>query len=275
MAQQKSLFSFYSRGAPGNAARRSAEFSLDSRESSQVTSNGGLSSQQNQASVAERRVNESLLQQNLLQRIQQKFVRKEHVEQKVVRKENVDQKGGESSLPAPGPRIPGFKRVREDEPSSSEDPAAAAAAPSEGVNNEKRLKLMEILGADDCSSKGGAWEAAKARFEWMAPDRIRDGKKRRPGDPLYDARTLHIPGDVFHKLSASQKQYWSTKCQYMDTILFFKVVTCSTKQTSIWPAVNDRIFLNKHSYRSDSFWLINIYFLEIFLPICRILRYAI
>ncbi|KAA8523099.1 hypothetical protein F0562_009522 [Nyssa sinensis] len=32
-----------------------------------------------------------------------------------------------------------------------------------------------------------------------------------------------IPPDALKKMSASQKQYWNVKCQYMDAVLFFKV----------------------------------------------------
>ncbi|CAM6101701.1 unnamed protein product [Calypogeia fissa] len=204
MPLQRSLFSFYSRGASTPLKKPNEKTSLDAANS--------LFGEQSQTLRAESRVQESLSQQELIQRIQQKFVRKDHV---------VREKTGEASVSgASGPRIPGFKRIREVEQSSL---VPAAAAPSPGVFNEKRARLIAALGADDCQSKGGEWEAAKARFEWMSPDRIRDGNKRRPGDPLYDARTLHIPDDVFRKLSASQKQYWAVKCQYLDAILFFKV----------------------------------------------------
>ena len=46
-----------------------------------------------------------------------------------------------------------------------------------------------------------------------------------PGDPFYDKKTPYIPLDVLKKMSASQKQYWSVKCQDMDVVLFFKVVS--------------------------------------------------
>nr|POE86233.1 dna mismatch repair protein msh7 [Quercus suber] len=58
----------------------------------------------------------------------------------------------------------------------------------------------------------------------LDPVRIRDANGRRPGDPLYDRKTLYIPPDALKKMSASQKQYWSVKSQYMDIALFFKVI---------------------------------------------------
>ncbi|KAJ1419832.1 P-loop containing nucleoside triphosphate hydrolase [Sesbania bispinosa] len=62
-----------------------------------------------------------------------------------------------------------------------------------------------------------------SKFEWLDPSRIRDANGRRPNDPLYDRTTLYVPPEVLKKMSASQKQYWSIKCKYMDVVLFFKV----------------------------------------------------
>jgi DNA mismatch repair protein MSH6 len=90
----------------------------------------------------------------------------------------------------------------------------------------KRKKLMEALGEGE--EQRGLWEEAKEKFQWLCPSKIRDNKGRMPEHPLYDKRTLQIPPDVLGKMSASQKQYWATKCQYMDTILFFKVVCFSS-----------------------------------------------
>ncbi|KAI5005350.1 hypothetical protein ZWY2020_032593 [Hordeum vulgare] len=66
-------------------------------------------------------------------------------------------------------------------------------------------------------------ESARSKFEWLNPLNIRDANKRRPGDPLYDKRTLFIPPDALRKMSTSQKQYWTIKCKFMDVLLFFKV----------------------------------------------------
>jgi DNA mismatch repair protein MSH6 len=63
-----------------------------------------------------------------------------------------------------------------------------------------------------------------SKFEWLNPCTIRDANRRRPNDPLYDKSTLFIPPDELRKMTASQKQYWSIKCKYMDIVLFFKVV---------------------------------------------------
>ncbi|KAL6560886.1 Mismatch repair protein msh3 [Orobanche hederae] len=62
-----------------------------------------------------------------------------------------------------------------------------------------------------------------SKFEWLHPSRIKDANGRNIGDPLYDKRSLYIPPDVLRKMSASQRQYWDVKRQYMDVVLFFKV----------------------------------------------------
>jgi DNA mismatch repair protein MSH6 len=64
-----------------------------------------------------------------------------------------------------------------------------------------------------------------SKFEWLDPAQIRDANRRRPNDPLYDKKTLYLPPDALKKMSASQKQYWTVKSQYMDVLLFFKVVS--------------------------------------------------
>lgn len=87
-------------------------------------------------------------------------------------------------------------------------------------DSSKRLKMLQN---PICGEKKEVNEGTK--FEWLEPSRIRDANRRRPDDPLYDRKTLYIPPDVFKKMSASQKQYWSVKSEYMDIVLFFKVVS--------------------------------------------------
>ncbi|XP_010513514.1 PREDICTED: DNA mismatch repair protein MSH7-like [Camelina sativa] len=118
----------------------------------------------------------------------------------------------------PGPETPGMrpsvsrlKRVLEDGMTSKENKVPV-------LDSNKRLKLLQD---PVCGEKKEVKEGTK--FEWLEPSRIRDANRRRPDDPLYDRKTLYIPPDVFKKMSASQKQYWSVKSEYMDIVLFFKV----------------------------------------------------
>lgn len=88
-------------------------------------------------------------------------------------------------------------------------------------DSAKRIKLLQ----DSTNSNKIQNEVSDAtsKFEWLNPSQVKDANGRRPGHPLYDKKTLYIPPDVLKKMSASQKQYWNVKCQYMDVLLFFKV----------------------------------------------------
>ncbi|KAK3210754.1 hypothetical protein Dsin_015460 [Dipteronia sinensis] len=128
--------------------------------------------------------------------------------------ENVD------DIPSPEtpgmrPVVPCLKRIQEDSPKVGDKKDCFL------LNSSKRVKLLQdsITGV---KSHGEETDAI-SKFEWLDPSQIRDANKRRPGDPLYDKKTLYIPPDVLEKMSASQKQYWTVKCQYMDVLIFFKV----------------------------------------------------
>ncbi|KAG2424293.1 hypothetical protein HXX76_014671 [Chlamydomonas incerta] len=68
-------------------------------------------------------------------------------------------------------------------------------------------------------------ERMASRFPFLHPDRIRDADKRRPDDPEYDPRTLHIPDTWFKdaKVSEAQQQWWNLKSANFDSVLLFKV----------------------------------------------------
>ncbi len=50
---------------------------------------------------------------------------------------------------------------------------------------------------------------AEERFPFLAPENIRDAARRRPGQPGYSPRTLHIPPGWFKqaKVSEGQRQW--------------------------------------------------------------------
>lgn len=122
------------------------------------------------------------------------------------------------------PYIPRLKRVQDDVPDGN---SSGKICDSSSEPN-KRRKLMDALGVEEGPSQVGKWAAAQAKFDWLMPSKIKDAKGRRPDHPLYDKRTLYIPPDVLTKMTASQRQYWTAKSKYMDTVLFFKVV-CKLK----------------------------------------------
>lgn len=60
-------------------------------------------------------------------------------------------------------------------------------------------------------------------FDFLKPDKIRDGFKRPMSDPEYDPKTLWVPPDFHQKQTPGHRQWWTMKSQHFDTILLFKV----------------------------------------------------
>ncbi|KAI5320446.1 hypothetical protein L3X38_040154 [Prunus dulcis] len=111
--------------------------------------------------------------------------------------------------------VPRMKRILEDIPKFGDKLESSL------LNSSKRVKLLQEPATLD-KSHGEVSDMA-SKFEWLDRSQIRDANRRRPDDPLYDKTTLYIPPDALKKMSASQRQYWDVKCQYMDVVLFFKV----------------------------------------------------
>jgi hypothetical protein len=77
-----------------------------------------------------------------------------------------------------------------------------------------------ICSADGGGGSAGAAEVtcdaarfvqrAEAKFPFLSPDNIRDANRKRPMQPGYNPRTLHIPPDWFkkEKISEGQRQWW-------------------------------------------------------------------
>ncbi|KAL2321247.1 hypothetical protein Fmac_030216 [Flemingia macrophylla] len=115
-----------------------------------------------------------------------------------------------------GPETPGMQPLVSHVKRSREDGSKFSSL----VDSGKRVRFLEDSMALDMTKK----EAEVAsKFEWLDPSRIKDANGRRPNVPSYDRTTLYIPPEVLRKMSASQKQYWTVKCKYMDVVLFFKV----------------------------------------------------
>ncbi|KAI5441851.1 hypothetical protein KIW84_011055, partial [Lathyrus oleraceus] len=115
-----------------------------------------------------------------------------------------------------GPETPGMQPLASHAKRSREDVSKLSSLRDSG----KRVRFLDDSMALDMTKKE---LAVVSKFEWLDPSRIRDANGRRPNDPLYDRTTLYIPPEVMKKMTASQKQYWSVKCKYMDVVLFFKV----------------------------------------------------
>ncbi|KAK3439228.1 hypothetical protein EUGRSUZ_C03861 [Eucalyptus grandis] len=119
--------------------------------------------------------------------------------------------------PGVRPLVPRFKRVQE------ETPKFEAKHDSSSFNPGKKLKILHDSICRSSNKNEKDTQDPTSKFEWLDPSRIRDANRRRPDDPLYDKRTLYIPPEALSKMTASQRQYWTVKCQYMDVVLFFKV----------------------------------------------------
>lgn len=137
--------------------------------------------------------------------------------------------------PGMRPLVPRFKRIQDDSP----DPVVKNG--SKLLDSSKRMKLLGD--SIDGSKSRNVMSELNSKFEWLDPSQIRDANRRRPNDPLYDRTTLYIPPDVMKKMSASQKQYWSVKSQYMDVVLFFKVVSKFVSYIYAYPNFNTEFVL--------------------------------
>ena len=92
------------------------------------------------------------------------------------------------------------------------------------LESSKRLKMIHKY-MPNKATLDGASEPVVSKFGWLNPASIKDASRRRPSDPLYDKKTLYIPSGELDKMTASQRQYWDIKRNYMDVVLFFKVVS--------------------------------------------------
>ncbi|XP_014252185.1 DNA mismatch repair protein Msh6 [Cimex lectularius] len=73
------------------------------------------------------------------------------------------------------------------------------------------------------NSVGDVYNWSYLKYDFLKPDKIKDGKGRRPNDPNYDPRTLYVPSDFLKSLTPGMRQWWELKRNHYDCILFFKV----------------------------------------------------
>nr|CAD7455728.1 unnamed protein product [Timema tahoe] len=84
----------------------------------------------------------------------------------------------------------------------------------ETLTDVKRLPAEEEIVQD-------SWSHLK--YDFLKPEKIRDGQCRLPSDPEYNPRTLFVPQDFKNNLTPAMRQWWDMKCQHFDCVLFFKV----------------------------------------------------
>lgn len=88
---------------------------------------------------------------------------------------------------------------------------ADALADSQVLVSER--SVAACAGAAELTCDAARFAArADERFPFLHPDTIRDANKKRPGQPGYNPRTLHIPPDWFKKakVSEGQRQWWDS-----------------------------------------------------------------
>ena len=95
------------------------------------------------------------------------------------------------------------------------------AKPSEGMIKHAmpdRKPLVDASG-NKLKTKAHASEPEK-RYEWLA--NLKDADRNAPDHADYDHRTVYIPPKAWANFSPFEKQYWTIKQKFMDTVVFFK-----------------------------------------------------
>ncbi|XP_076033999.1 DNA mismatch repair protein Msh6 isoform X2 [Oratosquilla oratoria] len=107
----------------------------------------------------------------------------------------------------------------------SRSPATPARTPTVSANTKSKLALFaakENTGSSGETSSGeGNWPHLS--YQFLKPENIRDKARKRPTDPEYNPRTLHLPDDFLNKQTPALRQWWDLKSRYYDTVLFFKM----------------------------------------------------
>ncbi|CAG9465209.1 unnamed protein product [Pedinophyceae sp. YPF-701] len=88
---------------------------------------------------------------------------------------------------------------------------------------QRRRRMQELVGAGASTRLERRAEAVRQKFDWLAPSKVMDAARRRPGDAAFDERSVYVPQAAWSGLSESQRQYWKVKAQHRDLVLFFKV----------------------------------------------------
>ncbi|KAG6810732.1 hypothetical protein H0H92_010562 [Tricholoma furcatifolium] len=90
--------------------------------------------------------------------------------------------------------------------------ASDAAASSAGL----------FLTAAERREQGKKDEKKAAESPYSFLEDVKDKEGRRPGEPDYDPRTLHIPKSAWSEFTPFEKQFWEIKQNHYDTVLFFQ-----------------------------------------------------
>lgn len=116
-----------------------------------------------------------------------------------------------SSRPGPKP-LTGMSAGKAGESGKASSRGGPGDSDSWMLTNAERRKL------DEKTSK----REAQDTYHFLRPDQIRDSFMKRPDDPEYDERTIHIPKKAFESMTPFEKQFWEIKKDHFDTVLFFQ-----------------------------------------------------
>ena len=84
------------------------------------------------------------------------------------------------------------------------------------VNNSPSCR--EVASKDDDDQ-----DHAHLKYYFLTPGNRKDISKRRPDDPDYDEKTLHVPEGFLNSQTPALRQWWLIKQRNMDSVIFFKM----------------------------------------------------
>lgn len=93
--------------------------------------------------------------------------------------------------------------------------------PSTAQSNDSNSFLLTAAERKKIQDKEDKRNAEEC-YEFTQDDEIKDKLGRRPSDPDYDGRTIHIPRKNQDAMTPFEKQFWGIKQDYYDTVLFFQ-----------------------------------------------------
>lgn len=122
-------------------------------------------------------------------------------------------------------RLLGFRAQKDVE--AFESPVVTSRRTSNAID-APRVERSFTATSDDVigpSFKDGSseWPPKDPSYFFLQPEKIRDKDGRKPSDPDYDPTSLFVPMSFINKQTDAQKQWWQTKTNHFDKILFFKV----------------------------------------------------
>ena len=130
------------------------------------------------------------------------------------------------------PATPGLSMCSPSIFASASRPASASSSPLPAVvtaSTKKKLSMFGAAAAAAVPDQALADDAGEQKvyghtsLDFLRPEKIRDKDRRRPDDPDYNPRTLHVPESFLNNQTPAQRQWWVLKADYFDVILFFKM----------------------------------------------------